>query len=106
MKRLGADVDSFTVGFREDSFDESSHAQDAAEYLGTRHHAGHLAMELPGAVEECLEAFGEPFADPSALPTGHLCRHTREHVTVALSGDGVDELFGGYQRYYARRWVE
>lgn len=106
MKRAGAEVESFTVGFSEASFDESKPAREVAAFFSTRHRARIISMEATRALEECIDAFGEPFADPSALPTGYLCQHTREHVTVALSGDGVDELFGGYRRYYARRWLE
>lgn len=106
MTRAGAAVTSFTVGFREPSFDESEPARAAADYFSTRHHERVLSMESPSALEECIAAFGEPFGDPSALPTSYLCQHAREHVTVALSGDGVDELFGGYRRYYARRWID
>jgi asparagine synthase (glutamine-hydrolysing) len=103
MKRLIADVESFTVGFSESSYDETAVARATAHFFGTRHHDRQLAVEIPQAVETCIHGFGEPFADPSAIPTAHLCAHAREHVTVALSGDGVDELFGGYRRYQAQR---
>ncbi|MGQ0656503.1 MAG: asparagine synthase (glutamine-hydrolyzing) [Chromatiales bacterium] len=103
MKRAGADVESFTVGFTEGSYDETAEARSAAGFFDTQHHDRTLPVEIPRAIENCLQYFGEPFADPSAIPTGYLCQHARERVTVALSGDGVDELFGGYRRYYARR---
>lgn len=106
MKRNGADVQTFTVGFTEATFDESAHAATAAKLLGVKHYAQQLAMNFSTTLRQCLTAFGEPFADPSAIPVWHLCRHARNYVTVALSGDGVDELFAGYRRYYARRLAE
>lgn len=105
MKRAGVDVQSFTIGFRESSYDESEDASFAARYFSSNHRERVLDMDVIGKITECFEAFGEPFADPSALPTAFLCQHTRQYVTVALSGDGVDELFGGYRRYYARRFA-
>lgn len=101
MKKLGADVQTFTVGFSEKSFDESSVAAATAAYFGTTHHSQKMEMTLPSLVDQYFNSFGEPYADPSALPTWYLCQYVRKHVTVALSGDGSDELFGGYRRYYA-----
>ena len=103
MKRLGADVETFTVGFGEESYDESNNAAEAARYYATHHHSSTLHMDPVHNLGQCLKAFGEPFADPSAIPTWHLCQHARRFATVALSGDGADELFGGYRRYYARK---
>lgn len=95
--RGDAGIDSFTIGFRERSYDESSYARRAAEAIGSRHHE--RIVDLVSARAEApalLARLDEPFADPSLLPTHLLARFAREHVTVALSGDGGDELFGGY----------
>ncbi len=102
LKQSGFDVEAFTVGFREGSYDESGLAAEVATALDCRHVTHCVALEQVERIDRVIAAFGEPFADPSALPTWELSRFTREHVTVALSGDGVDELFGGYRRYYAR----
>ncbi len=105
LVRLGADLDTFTVGFQEKTFDESVEAQQSADFFNTRHHAEILDLDLPETLVRVVKAFGEPFADPSALPTWHLCKSSSRGVKVALSGDGGDELFGGYRRYLAARWV-
>ena len=92
-----AGIDSFTIGFREPSYDESSFAREAAAALGSRHHERIVDLTAARAeLPSLLAKLGEPFADPSLLPTHLLARFAREHVTVALSGDGGDELFGGY----------
>lgn len=93
---------TFTIGFTEESYDESPHARAVARHLGTRHHERILdistARDLMGTV---LPALDEPICDPSILPTQLLSRFTREHVTVALTGDGGDELFAGYDPFAA-----
>jgi len=93
---------TFCIGFREEAFDESPHARLTARALGTEHKTETLeARDCIGLVEGIGGMLGEPFADASLLPTLLLSRVARRHVTVALSGDGGDELFGGYDRY---RW--
>jgi asparagine synthase (glutamine-hydrolysing) len=93
-------VRTFTVGFDVPEFDESKHADAVAKVLGTDHTAEYLkerdAREL---IPDVPYMYGEPFSDPSALPTHLVSRTARRHVTVSLSGDGGDEAFGGYQRY-------
>lgn len=94
-------VKTFTIGFPEKEYDESRYAALVAKYLKTDHHT--LQVE-PSAVEILSKLawhYDEPFGDSSAIPTWYLSRMTREHVTVALSGDGGDELFAGYPRYRA-----
>src|SRR5450631_4434380 len=97
-------IHSFSIGFQEASFDESRYARRAADALGTEHHlemlSGDACLELlPRAVDQ----LDEPFADPSYLPTHLLSRFVRQTVKVALSGDGGDELFAGYDPFLAHR---
>jgi len=92
-----AGMDSFTIGFREPSYDESAHARHAAAAIGSRHHERIVDLNAARAeLPALLGRLDEPFADPSLLPAYLLARFAREQVTVALSGDGGDELFGGY----------
>lgn len=92
-------VKTFAVGFRDDDFDESKYARLVAEKFSTEHHELRLEPDVVGAVEKLTRSMEEPFGDPSMLPTYFVCCLARQHVTVALSGDGGDELFAGYQRY-------
>ena len=94
-------VQTFSIGFSEKQFDERSYAREAATKLGTDHHE---FVVDPSAVEmlpKLVWHYDEPFADSSAIPTMYLSQLTRQHVTVALTGDGGDELFAGYDRYLA-----
>lgn len=94
-------VKTFSVGFEETNFSELPLARQVAERYGTEHHEFTLSFgDIPATLETLLQHFGEPFADPSALPLYHLSRLTRDHVTVALNGDGGDESFAGYPRYW------
>ena len=98
---LDRPVRTFSVGFREEAYSELRYAREIAQLHGTEHHE--LVME-PQALEvlpDMVNHFDEPFADAAAIPLWYLSRFTREHVTVALNGDGGDEAFAGYQRYYA-----
>jgi len=92
-------VKTFSIGFREDSFDELSYARLAARHFSTEHHEFVVTPEVCHLVDDLVRHFDEPFADSSALPTYVVSKMAREHVTVALSGDGGDELFAGYTRY-------
>jgi len=99
-------VKTFSISFAESSFDESSYARAVAKYLGTDHHEERLSANLAAnLVSEIGSWMDEPFSDPSLLPTYLLSRFTRKHVTVALGGDGGDELFAGYPMYWGHRWA-
>lgn len=97
-------INSFSVSFPGTSHDESRWSSMAACALQTHHHDYPLEYDIEALFESLVRHFGEPFGDSSAIPTWRLCENTRRHVTVALSGDGGDELFGGYERYLARRF--
>jgi asparagine synthase (glutamine-hydrolysing) len=100
MRDAEADVRTFSIGFEDQRYDESGHARAVAEHLQTDHTELRLdPREAIDIVPSLGEVYDEPFADSSAIPTVALARLTRRHVTVALSGDGGDELFGGYTRY-------
>src|SRR3954466_12543128 len=100
-------VKTFSIGFAEASFDESQYARAVAKFLGTDHHeerfSATLAANLVGEIGAWMD---EPISDPSVVPTYLLSRFTRKHVTVALGGDGGDEIFAGYPMYAGLRWAE
>ncbi|MBT7308888.1 MAG: asparagine synthase (glutamine-hydrolyzing) [Gammaproteobacteria bacterium] len=94
-------VESFTIGYDDVSYDESSDAKRIAAQLGTNHHEWIItARDAMGVIPELPTLYDEPFADASQIPTTLVSRFARSHVTVSLSGDGGDELFGGYNRHY------
>lgn len=96
------EIQTFSIGFNERSFDESSYARTVAETIGTTHHERILTPSaMLDILPEVLGALTEPMADASILPTYLLSRFTREHVTVALGGDGGDELLAGYDPFIA-----
>jgi asparagine synthase (glutamine-hydrolysing) len=96
-------VKSFSISFPGTSHDESVWSDLAASAIGTEHTCRPVEYDIQDIFPKLVRHFGEPFGDSSAIPTWHLCRQTRQDVTVALCGDGGDELFGGYERYLARR---
>ena len=94
-------VQTFTVGFDEAGFDESPHALAVARHLGTDHHAIRVTEADARSVIPLLPSlYDEPFSDSSQIPTYLVCKAARQNVTVAISGDAGDELFGGYNRYF------
>jgi asparagine synthase (glutamine-hydrolysing) len=97
-------VQSFSVAFDDPSFDESSHARLVARHLGTKHHEFSLSPDTAlKTLPEIVAYLDEPLGDSSIIPTYCLSRFTKEHVKVALGGDGGDELFGGYSTLQAHR---
>ena len=109
-ERLARDhqrVRTFSVGLKGAEWDEAPYARAVAEHLGTEHRTLYIgADDVLSTVQQLPNLFDEPFADHSAIPMLMLSRFAREEVTVALSGDGGDELFGGYDRYAgAERWL-
>ena len=99
-------VETFSVGFEETSFSELPYARLVAERYATHHHEFILSYsDLPATIQKIAGHFGEPFADSSALPLYLLSKITRSHVTVALNGDGGDDIFAGYTRYWLDPWA-
>lgn len=101
VREAGRELQTFTIGYADEpAIDESRWAELVARHLGTRHT---LFVVEPGdvrrALVECVARQGQPFADPSMVPTYLVAKLARQHVTVALSGDGADELFAGYAKY-------
>lgn len=100
-EQMSEPVKTFTIGFDDNRFDERKYARMVAERFGTEHHELVVTPDLLDIIPKLVWHYDEPFADSSAIPTYYVAEMTRQHVTVALNGDGGDESFGGYQRYIA-----
>ena len=98
-REMSRPVKTFSIGFTESSFDELDYARVTARHFNTEHHEFVVTPDVCNIVEEIVWHHDEPFADVSSIPTYIVSKMAREHVTVALSGDGGDELFAGYRRY-------
>jgi len=99
-------VKTFSVGYKDDKiYDETGYAREVANLYNTEHHEFKLSYkDMLEALPNIISSFDEPFADSSAIPTYIVSKETSKHVTVALSGDGGDELFAGYRSYLAEYW--
>src|SRR5262245_25850852 len=102
-RETGQRIKTFSIGFEEAEFDELQYARTTAGLLGADHHEFVVTPDVCGLTEEIIWHHDEPFADVSSIPTYIVSKMAREHVTVVLSGDGGDEVFGGYQRYIVER---
>ena len=102
----GEPLRTFTISFDDPQFNEARYARMVADKYGTEHQELHLEPSCLDVLDTIVEHFDEPFADSSAIPTFQVCSLARQHVTVALTGDGGDESFLGYQRYQAARLAE
>jgi asparagine synthase (glutamine-hydrolysing) len=96
-------VKTFSIGFGERDFDELRYARQVAERFGTEHHELVVAPRALDVLPMLVRHYGEPYGDSSAVPTYYVSNMTRKHVTVALNGDGGDELLAGYERHWAAR---
>lgn len=107
QKHSNSKVNTFSIGFEQNEYDESAFAQNIANYIGTNHHSEILtakkSLDLIGSI---TKVYDEPFADSSQIPTIFLSNITRKHVTVALTGDGGDEIFAGYNRYLISQFIQ
>lgn len=100
-KLMDQKVQTYSIGFHSAQFNEAHHARQVAQYLGTNHHEEILSPDPALVVEKISHVLDQPFADSSVVPTYLLAKFAREDLVVALSGDGGDEVFGGYDRYLA-----
>src|SRR5262249_17156286 len=106
------ELQTFSIGFREEAFSELPYARQVADRFGTRHAEEIVTPDAIALLDDLTHYFDEPFADSSAIPAFHVARLARRSVKVVLSGDGGDEAFGGYARYAhdlkeaaLRRWL-
>ena len=100
-QQTGKKIETFSIGFDKKSFNETDKSQTVAKLINSNHHEFVISeKDLSNKLDEIIINFDEPFADSSALATYVVANKTRQHVTVALTGDGGDEVFGGYNKYY------
>ncbi|MEK6543132.1 MAG: asparagine synthase (glutamine-hydrolyzing), partial [Elusimicrobiota bacterium] len=104
-RHSSAPVKTFAIGFDEQDFSELPHARQVASAFGCAHHELIVKPQMADILPKVLWHYDQPFADPSALPSYYVARETRKSVTVALNGDGGDEAFGGYLRYWGDYWA-
>lgn len=107
MAQLSSEpVKTFSIGFEEQAYDELVHARRIAEMWSTDHHEFVVKPDALAVLPLLLRHYGEPYADSSAIPTYYVAKLTRDHVTVALNGDGGDESFAGYERYWGHAMAD
>jgi asparagine synthase (glutamine-hydrolysing) len=104
-EHMSEPVKTFSIGFPEREFDELEYARKVAKQYGTDHHEFVVEPDALAIMPKLARHYGEPYADPSAIPSFYLAELTKQHVTVALNGDGGDESFAGYSRYRANRML-
>jgi asparagine synthase (glutamine-hydrolysing) len=104
-EHMSEPVRTFAIGFPERDFDELEHARVVADRFGTEHREFVVEPDAVSIMPKLARHYGEPYADPSAIPSFYLAELTKQHVTVALNGDGGDESFAGYSRYRANRML-
>ncbi len=105
-QQVSGSLKTFSIGFSDSSFDESEHARTVANHLNTDHTSFEFSADLAvDTINELWNVLDEPIADASIVPTYFLSKLTRKQVTVALAGEGGDELFGGYPTYQAHQWA-
>ena len=97
-------VKTFNITFKEKDFDESPYARHVSRLFHTKHYEELVEPDALSLLPMLVKHYGEPYADSSAIPTYYVCKTARKHVTVALSGDGADEMFGGYAHFV--KWVK
>jgi asparagine synthase (glutamine-hydrolysing) len=100
-KLMKEKVQTYSIGFHSEAFNEAHHAKQVANYLGTNHHEEILSPDPALVIQKISQVLEQPFADSSIVPTYLLAKFARENLIVALGGDGGDEVFGGYDRYLA-----
>ena len=108
-QQVSEPVKTFSIGFEDQSYDELQYARMVAEKYGTDHYEEIVRPDAEEVISDLVRQFDEPFADSSAIPTYYVSKMTKKWVTVSLSGDGGDELFGGYNRYnegWLSRWSQ
>ena len=103
VANMPRDVNTFCVGFQEKTYSEIENSRTVANYLSVKHHAKTISPVIFDKLPAIIKTFDEPFSDTSIIPTYLLCEFARQFVKVSLSGDGGDELFGGYSTYQADR---
>jgi len=107
MARLGAKpLETFSIGFEDERFNELPFAREVAQHLGTAHHEMTVRADAVDVMPRMIDHLGEPMADSSVMPTYYVSKFARDRVTVALTGDGGDETFAGYRRFYQMRRIE
>jgi asparagine synthase (glutamine-hydrolysing) len=99
-QQMSEPVKTFSISFSDQDFDEARYARIVAQQFGTDHHEFRVEPEALSIMPKMARHYGEPFADPAAIPSFYLAELTSRHVTVALNGDGGDECFAGYARYF------